>query len=135
MPEPIAIINRIAEHALTGVAVDFFGTGSDHQGFEFLNGGSVIDRDVLETPPDVPVWKENDLGLPSLVDLVDRLKQWLVGQVYSFVAYVLPHGSKFVTKTFAASVPVIVISPGQGIGLVTDPITNDGLGLQEGVPD
>ena len=85
MPEPIAIIYRIAEHVLTGVAVDRFGSGSGHQSFEFLDGSSVIDRDVLETPPDVPVWKEYDLGLPGLVDFGDRLEQWLVAKRDSFV--------------------------------------------------
>jgi hypothetical protein len=71
MPEPVAVINPLADHALTGVAIDLLGTGSEHQGIEFLFGGSVIDRDVLETMPDVLVRKENNLGRPLLVDLGD----------------------------------------------------------------
>jgi hypothetical protein len=135
VPEPIAVTNSVAEHALPGVTVDFFGTGSEHQGFEFLDGSSVIDRHVLEAAPNVLVRKENDLGLPLLVDLVDRLEQWLVGQGDLLVTYVLPPGTNFVTKTFAASVPIIVISPGQGIGLIADPVTDDRLGLQKCIPD
>jgi hypothetical protein len=57
MPEPIAIINPITNHPLTGVTIDLFLSGSDHQGVKFSYGSSVIDRDVLETAPDVLVRK------------------------------------------------------------------------------
>ena len=66
MPEPIAVTNPVTDHALTGVTVDLLGTGIDHQGVEFLYGSGVIDRDVLETSPDVPVRQGDDLGLPAL---------------------------------------------------------------------
>ena len=36
-----------------------------------------------------------------------------------------PRGSAFVTETLTAPVLVIVISPGQGIGLITDAIAGD----------
>ena len=112
MPEPIAVINPVTDHALTGVAVDLFGSGSDHQGVEFLNGSLVIDRDVLETTPDVLVRQSDDLGLPLLINLGDRLEQWLGGQGHSFMTNALPLGSKFVTKTFSTSALLIMISPG-----------------------
>ena len=83
----------------------------------------------------MPVRQGDDLGLPCLVDLGDRLEQRLGGQGNSFVTNALPPGTKFVTKTLTTPVPVIMISPGQGIGLIADPIADDRLGLQEGIPD
>jgi hypothetical protein len=79
VPEPIAAINPIADHALTSVTVDLFGTGSDDQGVELLNGSLMINLDVLETTPDMLVRQCDDLGLPLLINLGDRLEQWLVG--------------------------------------------------------
>jgi len=128
-------MNPVADHALTGVTVDLLGTGIDHQGVEFLDCTSVIDRDVLETVPNVLVWKRDDLGLSSFVDRGDRLEQRLGRQGHPFVADAIPPGTKFVTETLTASVPVIVIPPGWRISLIADPIADDGPGLQQGFPD
>ena len=95
----------------------------------------MIDRDVLETSPDVPVREGDDLGLPRFVYLGDRLEQRLGRHGHSLMTNALPPGTKFVTETLTPPVPVIVIPPGQGIGLIADPIADDRLGLQEGVPD
>ena len=46
----------------------------------------------------------------------------------------IPPGTKFVTETLTPPVPLIVIAPGQGIGLIADPIADDRPGLQESVP-
>ena len=67
--------------------------------------------------------------------LVIDLSNGLVVSGHSLMTNALPPGTKFVTETLTAPVPVIVISPGQGIGLIADPIADDRLGLQEGIPD
>jgi hypothetical protein len=95
----------------------------------------MIDRDVLETMPDMPVRQGDDLGLSLLVDLGDRLEQRLGRQENSFVTNALPPGTEFVTETLTASVLVIEVSPGQGIGLITDPVADNRVGLQERIPD
>jgi len=77
MPVPVGIPDAVTDHSLTGLTIDLLGTGIDHQGVEFLCRRGVIDRDVLETMPDVPMRQGDDLGLSSLVDLGDRFEQRL----------------------------------------------------------
>ena len=135
MPEPVGIPDAVTDHALTGVTIDLLGTGIDHQGVEFLCRRGVIDRDVLETMPDVPVWQGDDLGLSGEVDLGDRFEQRLGLQDYLLVTDAFPSGTELVAVALAASMPVIEISPGQGIGLIVDSIADDRIGCQEGFPD
>jgi hypothetical protein len=133
--EPTFVLDPVADHALTDVAVDLLWSGIDHQGFQFMKGSSMIDRDVLETIPDVSLRQSDNLGFPELVDLGDRLKQRPGCQSHLFMTNSFPPGSKFVTETLPSSMPVIVISPSLTVGLVTDPITDDGLGLQQRITD
>jgi hypothetical protein len=72
MPEPIPVVNSVTDHSLSSVAVHLVGTGVDGHLIDVLLRSLVIDRDVLETTPDVLVWKQNDLRLPRFVDLGDR---------------------------------------------------------------
>ena len=130
MPEPIPVINSVTDHALTSVAVDLLGTGIDHQVVEFLYGSSVVDHDVLETMPDVSVRQGDNLILPCLVDLGNRFQQWLGRQGYLLMTDALQTGTKFVAIAFATPVPIIVILPGQVVGLIVDPIADDCPGLQ-----
>jgi hypothetical protein len=111
MPEEIPVVNPVTDHALTGVAVDLLGTGASNHRIDDLLGSLVINRDVLETTPDVVVGKENDLGLPRLVDLGDRFEQGLGLQSYLLIAYAHPSRSQFVTKTLARLAMTIVVPP------------------------
>jgi hypothetical protein len=135
MPEPIAAVNPVADHALTSVTVDLLGTGSRRQGIEVLLSSLVINRDVLETMPDVLVRQGDDLGLSRFVHLGDRLEQGCGSHGHSLMTNSFPPGTKFVTETLTASVPVIMVPPGWAICLAIDPVADDRLGRQEGFPD
>jgi hypothetical protein len=112
MPKEIPVVNPVTDHALTSVTVDLLGSGSRGQSIEVLLSSLVIDRDVLETTPDVPVRQGDDLGLPRVVDLGDRSEQRLVGQGHLLVTNAIPSWSQFVAETLPASISVIVILPG-----------------------
>ena len=57
MPEPIAVMESRRGSFMTGVTVDLLGAASTiEELIEFsLDSRGVINRDVLETSPDVPV--------------------------------------------------------------------------------
>jgi hypothetical protein len=89
MPKPIPIVNPVAYHALTSVAVDLLGTGATNHRIEVSLGSLAVDRDILETTPDVLVGKESNLGLPDLVQPLDRSEQRIVGQGHLLVTNAL----------------------------------------------
>jgi hypothetical protein len=135
MPEEIPVVNPVTDHALTNVAVDLLGTGADNHRIEFLLGSLVIDRDVLETTPDVLVKKKNNFRLPELVHLRDRFEKGLAGQGHPLVTNAFPRWSEFVTETFTSSAMMIMVPPVRRIGFIVDPIAEDGLGIQQSIAD
>jgi hypothetical protein len=111
MPKEIPVVNPVTDHALTGVAVDLLGTGASNHRIDVLLGSLVINRDVLETTPDVVVRQSDDLGLPELVHLRDRLEKGLAGQGHLLVTNAIPSWSQFVAETFAGSAMMIMVLP------------------------